>query len=274
MKEWKKKFCKLCEGRKKIILDFDILNKLLKEKKTQVEICKHFNITDPTLSHYIKQKTGLNFIKYRVKLCGGIARGKKYPWPNKYKGIKRSREFGDNIRRCCKEKRDKHLPIIKELLNEGMVKTQICKKLNINHFTLTKIIKEANLIAQAKKNLNKYHINSGLLRQNYSNRFNNRLGRIYLVKFWNKKEKFIKVGITVNSVKFRFKDVNTYKFRSLFEAENIIFNCLVLEQKNKNKFKHYYYLPEKINNGFRSECFRLEAIPEIITYLQESTKTW
>jgi hypothetical protein len=49
---------------------------------------------------------------------------------------------------------------------------------------------------------------------------------------------------------------------------------MVLEQKVRNKFNNYHYSPEKINDGFRSECFKLEAVSKIIEYLQKHSKEW
>jgi Trp operon repressor len=121
-----------CKGRRKLILNFDILNKLLKDNKTQEEVCKFFKVSNPTLFHCIKRETGLGFLQYRKKVCGGCIRGKNHP-SSKLKGIPKSEESKQKHRNTLFKRRLIYVPKIKELLDNGFIMNKIAEIMKLGY---------------------------------------------------------------------------------------------------------------------------------------------
>lgn len=87
---------------------------------------------------------------------------------------------------------------------------------------------------------------------------------LYVIKCFNDSENFIKIGITMRSVKKRFcnKTLMPYEFEMLFELTNLpklIFNT---EIKIKQELIKYKYIPTIKFSGW-NECFNLTCEQEL-----------
>jgi len=99
--------------------------------------------------------------------------------------------------------------------------------------------------------------------------------QLYVLKFYNDNEEFIKVGITDSSIGRRYSSSGDggyklgYKFDIIyqyFEDSNII-SVLELESKIRQKFGHNKYSPSH-NFAGHMECYCIESLNEIIKYLE------
>lgn len=92
----------------------------------------------------------------------------------------------------------------------------------------------------------------------------NKPGIFYVLKFIHKKLnfEFIKIGITSNSIKKRYKSYSDYDYIQLVEYKDIILECAKMERFYKNKFINENYsfkFPENLKFSGRTECFRNEV---------------
>lgn len=85
---------------------------------------------------------------------------------------------------------------------------------------------------------------------------NNGLGFLYVIKCFNDKEEFLKVGITSKSVIERFKYKLPYKFEVLNLVEDTSDNIHTLETFIKNYYKSIKYIP-LIHFEGHTECFKV-----------------
>lgn len=73
---------------------------------------------------------------------------------------------------------------------------------------------------------------------------------------------FIKIGITSNSIKKRYKSYSDYDYIQLVVYKDIILECAKMERFYKNKFINENYsfkFPENLKFSGRTECFRNEV---------------
>lgn len=87
----------------------------------------------------------------------------------------------------------------------------------------------------------------------------------YIVKLFNEKESFIKIGITGKSIRHRMYSIS-YKYEMLHEIFTKSKNVVYLEKHIKRKVKALKYIPT-IEFGGWTECFTQESLPEIKNYL-------
>lgn len=104
---------------------------------------------------------------------------------------------------------------------------------------------------------------------------NNSQGTLYIIGCWSddKKETFIKIGITSNSIKKRFygKTSMPYNFKVLHEiigSPEYIYNLETLLHK---KSKNYKYIPITSFGGHITECFiaNKDYLAKLNSYLKE-----
>jgi hypothetical protein len=104
---------------------------------------------------------------------------------------------------------------------------------------------------------------------------NNALGILYVLGCWseNKKEVFIKIGITSNSIKKRYpsKTSMPYNYKVLHEitgSPEYIYNLETLLHK---KSKNYKYIPITSFGGSSTECFEAnkDYLTNLNTYMKE-----
>ena len=91
---------------------------------------------------------------------------------------------------------------------------------------------------------------------------------LYIVCFENEKEKFYKIGKTINSIKRRFfNKTSNYKYTSIFEYEGEIDFIFDLEIELHKKHRQHSYKPY-LNFSGCTECYNLQLpIDEIINNL-------
>jgi len=83
------------------------------------------------------------------------------------------------------------------------------------------------------------------------------MGTFYILECFNENEKFIKFGITTESVikRYRKKDSMPYNYKILHETSSTNKEIILqMERKFLSKFKKYKYTP-KIDFGGKTECF-------------------
>lgn len=93
--------------------------------------------------------------------------------------------------------------------------------------------------------------------------------QVYLLKVYNKKETFLKIGITSNSVSKRYSSKETFKSTDYnFEVIYQIFNDNYLEIESKfiAEFSNYKYNPIQ-NFGGHLECFDYSILDKAIIFL-------
>lgn len=93
--------------------------------------------------------------------------------------------------------------------------------------------------------------------------------KLYVLKCFNNKEEFIKIGITIHDIKIRYigKREMPYNYDILFELKKDIESILRLELESKKIFKNIKYSP-KINFNGISECYNINNKNEIINWLK------
>lgn len=98
--------------------------------------------------------------------------------------------------------------------------------------------------------------------------------QLYVLKFYNDDEEFLKIGITDSSIGRRYSSSGEggskvgYKFDILyqyFQFENGI-SVIDLEGKIRLKFNSNSYIPSKKFGGY-TECYDIEVLDDVIDYL-------
>ena len=108
--------------------------------------------------------------------------------------------------------------------------------------------------------------NLGWSRTNWIKRLEGRSAILYILRCWNKKEEFYKIGITGRTVKDRYNSHKSlpynYEIIHLIESKDIGY-IYDLEHKILQKTKHIKYLPELPFQGSLQECRRKFDLLEI-----------
>lgn len=104
-------------------------------------------------------------------------------------------------------------------------------------------------------------------REEWVRKFKNKVGTVYIIEFFNKDERFIKIGITTNTIKTRFSSSTKYPYEFIILKE---LKCSVgvawdIEKHCLNIFKPYRYTP-KLTFAGCTECFNIKNKKEIIDY--------
>ena len=82
---------------------------------------------------------------------------------------------------------------------------------------------------------------------------------LYILKMYNQKEEFIKVGITNQKIEDRYKGLKEYKFEVIFSTTGNNSTIFMLEKNLLSLYKNYKYLPHLKFGGY-TECFSKELI--------------
>ncbi len=91
-------------------------------------------------------------------------------------------------------------------------------------------------------------------------------GILYVLEMYNESEKFIKLGITKNSVKQRYYG-NKYQYKILATFYDSLYNCFLIERSLKTQFRKYRY--ENKHLFGLTESFSLNQKDNIMAYIQE-----
>lgn len=95
---------------------------------------------------------------------------------------------------------------------------------------------------------------SGWSRTNFINISKGKKCTFYTLKCWNEEEEFYKIGITSNSVKYRYQNSIPYKYEVIQEIKGEAGEIYDLELKNKRLLKNFKYIPLIKFNGV-TECY-------------------
>lgn len=85
---------------------------------------------------------------------------------------------------------------------------------------------------------------------------NTNLGRLYIIKCYSENEEFIKIGITSQTIKERFKRFSRfpYSYEVLYQKEDVAEKIFNLEKHYHRALSNYKYQPNILFKG-SSECF-------------------
>ena len=109
-------------------------------------------------------------------------------------------------------------------------------------------------------------------KDNWCNKISkNRNGKLYVLKFSNKEEIFLKIGITLRDVKSRYNYRNIpYNIETLYlldtNEREFVWN---LEKIIKNRFKPFSYDPLYPFQGSKTEVFNYDQKNHIIDFIKE-----
>jgi hypothetical protein len=89
-------------------------------------------------------------------------------------------------------------------------------------------------------------------------------GVLYIIEVYNDSERFVKIGITKNSVSKRYKNTpfKKYQYTIVHQFYDSLYECFLKEEKIKSSFKNYLYTPK--NKFYPTESFTMEALPQIL----------
>lgn len=103
----------------------------------------------------------------------------------------------------------------------------------------------------------------GFTKEKYTNKYDNMI--LYLVRLYNDKEEFLKIGITSKSAKERYnrKDVESYNMDIVFEIKMATSVVYDKEKEILDEFKQFKYQPID-NIAGHSECLTTECFTKLI----------
>lgn len=110
--------------------------------------------------------------------------------------------------------------------------------------------------------------------EKYKTKYQNTEGLLYLIKCWEDKEEFIKVGITKGTVKGRYNSIikMPYKYKIIKEIAMNLYDAFYLEQKIKNSLCEYRHYPKQFFNG-HTEALHIDCKELILSKLYEEHLT-
>ena len=97
---------------------------------------------------------------------------------------------------------------------------------------------------------------------------------IYLIEMYNENERFLKLGITIKKVKYRYKsktETNSYQYKNILELLTTKKKAVLAELQAKEKLDDYVYVPCNKFAGW-TECFSLEAKDDLLGIIKEINK--
>ena len=107
----------------------------------------------------------------------------------------------------------------------------------------------------------------GFSKDSWLKKCKNKQSIFYIIEVFNEQEKFIKIGITSNSVIQRYKNLKEYKYKILFEKIDTPSNVYDLEKNILKNFKQYRCFPQNEFEG-KSECFNLDSINKLLIFIE------
>lgn len=102
---------------------------------------------------------------------------------------------------------------------------------------------------------------SSFKKNNWIIKSKGRVGKFYILKFFNSDENFIKVGITFKSIKERYQGLKNYKYEIFKEIKSSDLSKIWdMEKEFIRKNKEYHYIPLFYFAGSKKECFKEDSI--------------
>lgn len=95
----------------------------------------------------------------------------------------------------------------------------------------------------------------------------NKPALLYIIKCYDNKESFYKIGITTTSISKRYggKSKIPYDYELIYEYKSNLYDCFKIEQSTIINFKNKKYIPKKQFGGMY-ECIKLDS--ELNKFLQ------
>jgi hypothetical protein len=96
----------------------------------------------------------------------------------------------------------------------------------------------------------------------------NKDANFYVLRVYNEKEEFIKIGITKRTIEKRYKLLEAYQYEKLIIKKMKLIDAYTLEQTLLKKYKSMKYIPE-ISFGGHTECFNIDKISYILSDIKK-----
>jgi hypothetical protein len=89
-------------------------------------------------------------------------------------------------------------------------------------------------------------------------------GILYIIEVYDDSERFIKIGITKNSVSNRYKNspFKKYQYKIIHQFYDSLYQCFLREEEIKRSFKEYLYYPKR--KFYPTESFTLDVLPQLL----------
>lgn len=133
---------------------------------------------------------------------------------------------------------------------------------------LTEFLQTPGSIRQGYKGCSKCaNENNSFNKNNYIKAHKN--CTLYLIQLSNQDETFYKIGITHQNVKKRYATLKDYKYVILKELNKDSKTILNLEEHIKGSIINNYQYNPKIKFGGHTECFTVDALPNVIKFITD-----
>lgn len=120
---------------------------------------------------------------------------------------------------------------------------------------------ESHLIGHGCPKCNKI----GFSKESWLKKLKNKSAFFYILKIYNNDESFVKIGITSNNVKLRYRNLKNYNYEIIKLVEGDASIIYDMEKKYLKNYKHFKYFPKLDFEGW-SECFDIKCINDILNY--------
>ena len=104
---------------------------------------------------------------------------------------------------------------------------------------------------KVKHGLGEYNIKTA---ERNKDKWINRSAVVYVIKCWNDDEVFYKIGMTIGSLKRRFRSNFPYRWEKVKIINTNLYDAVYLERKLLNNNSKYNYRPKLYFAGY-TECF-------------------
>jgi len=108
----------------------------------------------------------------------------------------------------------------------------------------------------------------GFSKQSWLSRVKNNIAIIYILRIFNDKEEYIKVGITSKGIEYRYKYIKNYDYEILYSKKlnaDLVFDIEKLLLKKYMKHKKYPLLQFE----GKTECLDIKIKNEILRYVKK-----
>lgn len=99
----------------------------------------------------------------------------------------------------------------------------------------------------------------GFSKESWVKRLKNKKAYFYIIKVYNKNEKFVKIGITSTNIKERYRNLKEYKYKIIKTLEGEPSMIYDLEKEYLKKYKTFKYYPKLSFEG-KTECFTTKIL--------------
>lgn len=97
----------------------------------------------------------------------------------------------------------------------------------------------------------------------WADKFKHKICTLYLIELYNEYERFVKIGITANGVKYRFSNLKNYNYKVIIEIKGSSHYIAELESSILKNYKKFKYKEANIDVGGNTETFKIEIKDKI-----------